>query len=94
KHRVDHYKRYLSERDPEYLNWAIDQLVKWSRKEADKNIVHIHGKKDTIFPVKNIKNPLIKIDGDHAIILTKSDWLNKNLPKIITENLVDKTFLK
>ena len=94
KHRVDHYKRYLSERDPEYLNWAIDKLVKWSRKEADKNIIHIHGKHDTIFPVKNIKNPLIQIDGDHAIILTKSDWLNKNLPKIITENLVDNTFLK
>ena len=94
KHRVDHYKRYLSERDPEYLNWAIDQLVKWSRKEADKNIVHIHGKQDTIFPVKNIKNPFIKMEGDHAIIITKSIWFNKNLPKIMTENLVDTTFLK
>jgi len=26
--------------------------------------------------------------------LTKSDWFNKNLPQIISENLVDSNFLK
>ena len=92
--RFSYYKRYFSERDPEYLNWAIDQLVKWNRNEAQKGIVHIHGEQDSIFPVKNIKNPFIKMEGDHAIIITKSIWFNKNLPKIMTENLVDTTFLK
>ena len=92
--RLDHYKRYLSERDPEYLSWAIDRLVKWNRNSPHKGIIHIHGAQDSIFPVKNIQDPFIKIDGDHAIILTKSDWFNKNLPKILTENLVDLTYLK
>ena len=92
--RLDHYKRYLSERDPEYLSWAIDRLVKWNRNSPHKDIIHIHGTQDSIFPVKNIQDPFIKIDGDHAIILTKSDWFNKNLPKILTENLLDLTYLK
>ena len=92
--RLDHYKRYLSERDPEYLSWAIDRLVKWNRNSPHKDIIHIHGAQDSIFPVKNIQDPFIKTDGDHAIILTKSDWFNKNLPKILTENLVDSTYLK
>ena len=92
--RLDHYKRYLSERDPEYLSWAIDRLVKWNRNSPHKDIIHIHGAQDSIFPVKNIQDPFIKTDGDHAIILTKSDWFNKNLPKILTENLVDLTYLK
>jgi pimeloyl-ACP methyl ester carboxylesterase len=92
--RLDHYKRYLSERDPEYLSWAIDRLVKWNRNSPHKDIIHIHGAQDSIFPVKNIQDPFIKTDGDHAIILNKSDWFNKNLPKILTENLVDSTYLK
>ncbi len=92
--RLDHYKRYLSERDPEYLSWAIDRFVKWNRNSPHKDIIHIHGAQDSIFPVKNIQDPFIKTDGDHAIILTKSDWFNKNLPKILTENLVDSTYLK
>ena len=92
--RLDHYKRYLSERDPEYLSWAIDRLVKWNRNSPHKDIIHIHGAQDSIFPVKNIQDPFIKTDGDHAIILNKSDWFNKNLPKILAENLVDSTYLK
>lgn len=89
--RLEHYKRYLSERDPEYLNWAIDRLVNWNRNAPDQSVIHIHGAQDSVFPVKNIQDPFIKIEGDHAIILTKSDWFNKNLPKIMTENLADST---
>ena len=89
--RFEYYTRYLSERDPEYLNWAIDKLVKWNRFEPDQRIIHIHGEQDTVFPVKNIQDPFIKIDGDHTIILTKSDWFNRNLPKIMTENLSNST---
>jgi hypothetical protein len=69
-------------------------LVKWNRNSPHKDIIHIHGAQDSIFPVKNIQDPFIKTDGDHAIILNKSDWFNKNLPKILTENLVDSTYLK
>ena len=89
--RLEHYKRYLSERDPEYLNWAIDRLVNWNKNAPDQSIIHIHGAQDSVFPLKNIQDPFIKIEGDHAIILTKSDWFNKNLPKIMTENLADST---
>lgn len=91
QHRLEHYKRYLSERDPEYLNWAIDRLVNWNRNAPDQSVIHIHGAQDSVFPLKNIQDPFIKIEGDHAIILTKSDWFNKNLPKIMTENLADST---
>ena len=75
-------------------HWAIDRLVKWSRNFQEQNVIHIHGKKDSVFPIKNIKDPVIKIDGDHAIVLTHSDWFSKNLPKIINQNLVDSIYLE
>ena len=83
KKRFELYHRYLSERDPVYLSWAIDTIVNWKRIEPNKDIIHIHGKSDTVFPIKNIFSPHIKIAGDHAIILTHHNWFNENLPKII-----------
>ena len=86
KKRLELYERYLSERDPDYLSWAIDKIVNWKRIEPLKNVIHIHGKNDTVFPVKNIISPYIEISGDHAIVLTKYEWFNKNLPYIIQGN--------
>ena len=83
KKRFELYDRYLSERDPDYLSWAIDVIINWKKSVANKDVIHIHGKSDTVFPIKNILSPCIEIPGDHAIILTQYNWFNKNLPNII-----------
>ncbi len=81
--RLSLYQKYLSERDPAYLNWAIDSLVNWDQTTTRENIIHIHGVADTVFPIKNIAPPLHKIEGGHAIIITQAKWLNQELPKLI-----------
>ena len=83
KKRISLYQRYLSERNPKYLNWAIDTLVNWEQINIVDNIIHIHGISDNVFPVKNLLQPFIKIRGGHAIIITQAKWFNKELPKII-----------
>ncbi len=83
KIKVKLYRKYLSHRDPEYLAWAIDALVNWKQKEALESIIHIHGINDNIFSIGLIEDPVIKIKGSHAIILTQADWFNKNLPRLI-----------
>ncbi len=83
KLRVDLYKKYLSHRDPEYLSWAYNALVNWEQESNNQSIIHIHGMKDNIFPIRKIKKPFIKIKGSHAIILTQANWFNNNLPKLI-----------
>ena len=86
KKRFELYERYLSERDPNYLSWAIDKMVKWDRSDPKQDVIHIHGKNDTVFPIKNVRPPYIEVPGDHAIILTYHQWFNKNLPEIILGN--------
>ncbi len=83
KKRISLYQRYLSERNPKYLNWAIDTLVNWEQINIVDNIIHIHGISDNVFPVKNLLKPFIEIRGGHAIIITQAKWFNKELPKII-----------
>ncbi len=90
KRRIKLYKKYLSERDPKYLSWAINELINWNRTKFSEKIIHIHGDKDNIFPISKIKNPIIIKGGNHAMILIKSSWFNKNLPLILQDDFLRK----
>ena len=81
--RLKLYKQYLSITDKRYLNWAIKQVVSWDQEESDPNLIHIHGNKDIVFPIDNIKRCVLVEGGTHIMILNKYKWLNENLPKLI-----------
>lgn len=85
KQKLKLYEKFLSVRDKVYLDWAIEQIVNWKRTEIDPEVIHIHGDKDEVFPIKHIKNPIIVKGGTHIMILTKYRWLSDNLPKIMLE---------
>jgi hypothetical protein len=82
--RIKLYKKFLSVRDRQYLEWAVEQVVMWDRVEVDKNVVHIHGDLDDVFPIKYVSNAIVVNGGTHIMILSKFKWLNINLPAIIT----------
>ena len=89
KVKVDAYKKYLSERNPDYLKWSINQIINWKQIKYDDKIIHIHGEKDKVFPVKYLKknkNFIIVKNGTHATILRDHKWFSRNLPIIINMN--------
>ena len=85
KKRLKLYEKYLSVRDKVYLDWAIEQMILWDRTEPDRNVVHIHGTLDEVFPAKNINDYIAVPGGTHIMILSKFRWMNENLPRIILE---------
>jgi pimeloyl-ACP methyl ester carboxylesterase len=85
KKRLELYQQYLSVRDENYLDWAIENMVCWNREQADDQVIHIHGDKDFVFPIDKIKNCIVIEGGTHIMILNRFKWFNKNLPKIILD---------
>ncbi|PKP44126.1 MAG: alpha/beta hydrolase [Bacteroidetes bacterium HGW-Bacteroidetes-13] len=85
KKKLISYEKYLTVRDKIYLDWAINAIVNWNQEEPLKNIIHIHGTEDLIFPASNIKDYLEIKGGDHAMILSKAKWFKEHLPEIILE---------
>jgi len=83
KQRLELYKKFLSVRDKKYLDWAIEKIILWDRTEIVKNVIHIHGDADEVFPIKNIEKCIVVKGGTHIMILSKFKWFNANLPKII-----------
>ena len=60
--------------------------MKDPQKNPLKDIIHIHGNIDLVFPSIYIKKAIFVSGGTHAMILSKASWLNKNLPIIISNN--------
>lgn len=84
KKRADIYKKYLSVRNQLYLNWSIRNVIKWEQDVKNNDVVHIHGTKDKVFPINNIKN-CINIEGaNHVMIITKAKKISKIIDKILT----------
>lgn len=77
------YEKYLSVRNKFYLDWSLETIILWKRDFVDKNVVHIHGDADDVFPIKYISKCIVVKGGTHVMILSKYKWFNENLSKII-----------
>ncbi len=83
--RLALYEEYLSLRDKNYLDWSIDQIVNWKQGYCPDCLVHIHGEKDSVFPIKNIEDCIPVKNGTHTMIIHRAKWFNENLPTIILQ---------
>ncbi len=83
KKRLTLYEKFLHMRNKIYLDWAIEQMICWSRTKIDPNVIHIHGDADEVFPSKNIKQFINVKGGTHLMIWNRYKWFNTNLPLII-----------
>ena len=83
KKRVQLYSKYLAMRDKDYLPWALHNVLNWQQENPPNNIVHIHGNKDRIFPIKHVKNCTVLEGGTHVMILNKAKHISQLLVEVI-----------
>lgn len=83
--RLALYEQYLSIRDKYYLDWSLDKMINWQQSECPKNLVHIHGDKDPVFPIGHIKGCITVKNGTHTMIIHRYRWFNEHLPAIILQ---------
>jgi len=86
KKRNELYKKYLSVRNASYLQWAIYNVLHWQQEEVLENVIHIHGDKDEIFPIKYIQNYTNIKNGTHVMVLDKAKSISKILMELNTKN--------
>ena len=81
--RLRLYQEYLWMRDKTYLDWAIKQMVCWDRDKVLREVVHIHGDADIVFPIKNLKPDFVIPNGTHVMILNKGSKVSALLQNIL-----------
>ncbi|PHR12360.1 MAG: alpha/beta hydrolase [Aequorivita sp.] len=85
KKRLSLYQEYLHVRDKQYLDWALEKMITWDRKEKLENVIHIHGEKDIVFPIKYIDGCEVIKGGTHIMILNKGREISQKLLEIIEQ---------
>ncbi|MGJ7033372.1 alpha/beta fold hydrolase [Niabella hirudinis] len=55
-----------------YVKWSFDKIVNWRNTADFKNVVHIHGDKDRILPVKNMRPDYIIKGGTHMMVWNRA----------------------
>ncbi|WP_179414106.1 alpha/beta hydrolase [Mucilaginibacter sp. E4BP6] len=75
----------LSKGSPKFMKWAMGAVLNWSNITIPPNVHHIHGDKDCVFPVKNIKDATIVKGGSHIMIFDKAKQVNKWLKPILNK---------
>lgn len=83
KKRAELYKKYLSLRDVNYVDWSIKNMINWNCEKPIPGIVHIHGDEDLVFPYKYIKGCITVKGGTHIMVVNRYRWFNEHLPSII-----------
>ena len=72
-------KQILSNTDPVFFRWALDQIIQWKNQTLPKNLVHIHGTGDRILPIRFRGYDILVKNGGHFMTLNRSDEINRIL---------------
>jgi pimeloyl-ACP methyl ester carboxylesterase len=70
-------RAYRRSADPAYLNWAVDQVLNWRNNWQPDNLIHIHGDKDKIFPIKKITATHVVKGGTHLMIYNRAQEISQ-----------------
>ncbi len=85
KKRLSLYQEYLHVRDKKYLDWALEKMITWNRMEIVPDVIHIHGGKDMVFPLKYIGGCTVIEGGTHIMILNKGREISQKLLEIFED---------
>jgi pimeloyl-ACP methyl ester carboxylesterase len=69
--------------NPQYLRWAVHQVINWKNEVVPQQLLHIHGSADRTFPLKYIHPQVIIPGGTHFMIMNRADEISK----IILDNI-------
>lgn len=83
--KLNLYEKYLAVRDKNYLSWSIEKIVNWKQTQVPKNLIHIHGTEDNVFPPAYITDAQWVKGGGHAMIVSHAKWFNRNLPEMLAQ---------
>lgn len=81
KEEKEMVRAYRKNADLVFVDWAISQIVNWKNGWQPENIIHIHGEKDKIFPIKKLNPSFVVKDGTHMMIYNRAKEISEFIQK-------------
>jgi len=85
RHEKETFKAMLKDKDPNFLRRTIEMIMTWERVSSPDNIIHIHGKKDSTVPIRNVKYDYLIPHGSHMMTLTRGEEISELIADILSK---------
>ena len=80
-------KSFMKNVTNSYLNWSIDKVINWTNDFKPEKLIHIHGTKDRIFPIKRTEADIKVKNGGHFMVHNRENELNSILADILLNKI-------
>ena len=77
KEQQERFLQMLKTAPQHYYKGAVHCIINWQNNHFPESVVHIHGTKDDILPIKKINAHYAIAEGSHFMIINKADEINK-----------------
>lgn len=82
------FKTILKETDPRFLKWALHKVVTWRNRDVPEGLVHIHGKRDRVFPFRFVEPDFTVENSGHLMVMNRAEAVSDLLEQLILEDPV------
>jgi pimeloyl-ACP methyl ester carboxylesterase len=76
----------IRDTDIRILDWSIRIIFNWTNKVIPKNIYHIHGTKDRIFPIRCVQHVIPVNGGTHFMIANRAAEVSTCIQTILNKD--------
>lgn len=76
-------RQVIKDSDPTFIQWALTAILQWKNEETPKPLIHIHGTKDELLPIRYCKPDHVIKNGSHLMVMGKADEINLVLQDIL-----------
>jgi pimeloyl-ACP methyl ester carboxylesterase len=73
----------LKDTNPTFFKWAIHEIINWENETMPANSIHIHGNKDRIIPIKNVKADYVIEGGGHFMTVNKAKEIGQIIRTVV-----------
>lgn len=83
KDEIEFANNYRRTVKTNYMVWALSQILNWRNSVVPENIVHIHGSKDLLFPLKTSHPTHVIEGGTHMMVWNRAEEVSKIINEVL-----------
>ena len=80
---IYNYAKYA---DSNLVRWSLHAILSWEQHERLPGVVHVHGSRDLMLPLRYTRPDYIVKDGGHLIVFNRAEEVNRILGEILAAN--------
>jgi hypothetical protein len=77
---------FVKNADTAFVRWCLNAIINWKRSERLPGIIHLHGEKDHLLPLRYTKPDFVIKKGGHLMVLNRAKEVNEILNEILSKN--------